>query len=61
MTRLLRIDFKGALYPATSRRNTRQAIFLTGEDFADFLFCLMFCGKKLSLHITCRLSNEQSS
>ena len=37
MSRPLRIEFNGALYHITSRGNARQAIFLSGEDFTDFL------------------------
>jgi hypothetical protein len=34
-------------------------IFLEEKDFTDFLRSLIFGGKKISLPITCLLSNEQ--
>jgi hypothetical protein len=34
-------------------------IFLLEKDFADFLRSLVFGGKKISLLITCLLSNEE--
>ncbi|MBU4228082.1 hypothetical protein KJ813_02710 [bacterium] len=40
MTRPLRIECAGAVYHITSRGNTRQAIFTTEKEFADFLFVL---------------------
>jgi hypothetical protein len=49
---------QGAVYHLTSRGNTQQAIFLDEKDFTDFLRSLIFGGKKISLHITCLLSNE---
>jgi hypothetical protein len=43
---------------STSRGNAQQAIFLLEKDFTDFLRSLRFGGKKISLPITCLLSNE---
>jgi hypothetical protein len=42
---------------STSRGNVQQAIFLLEKDFADFLRSLIFGGKKISLPITCLLSD----
>jgi hypothetical protein len=44
---------------STSRGNAQQAIFLLEKGFADFLRSLRFGGKKISLPITCLLSDEQ--
>ena len=41
MTRLLRIEFPGAVYHVTSRGNARQAIFLGEEDKSKFLEVLL--------------------
>jgi len=49
---------QGAVYHLTSRGNAQQAIFLLEKDFADFLRSLIFGGKKISLPITCLLSDE---
>jgi hypothetical protein len=43
---------------STSRGNDKQLIFLEEKDFADFLRSLIFGGKKISLPITCLLSDE---
>jgi hypothetical protein len=59
MTRPLQIEFAGAVYRLTSRGNAKQVICLNKKDFTDFLRSLMFGGKKISLHITCLLSNEE--
>ena len=60
MTRPLRIEFKGALYHITSRGNARQAIFLTEEDFADFLTVLCSVVKRYNfiLHTFCLMNNH---
>ena len=42
---------------STSRGNVQQEIFLLEKDFADFLRSLIFGGKKISLPITCLLSD----
>lgn len=49
MARPLRIEFNGALYHVTSGGNTRQAIFLNGEDFANLLEILNPVVKKLEI------------
>jgi hypothetical protein len=36
MTKPLRIGFAGTIYHITSRRNSKQVIFLEEEDFAGF-------------------------
>jgi hypothetical protein len=43
---------------STLRGNAQPVIFLLEKDFADFLRSLMSGGKKISLPITCLLSNE---
>ena len=60
MTRPLRIEFNGALYHITSRGNARQAIFLKGEDFADFLKILNSVVKRYNflLHAYCLMDNH---
>jgi hypothetical protein len=58
LTRPLRIEFAGAVYHFTSRGNAKQAIFLEEKDFTDFLRVLGWVGKKISLPITCLLSDE---
>jgi len=60
MTRPLRIEFNGALYHITSRGNARQAIFLKGEDFADFLKILHSVVKRYNflLHAYCLMNNH---
>lgn len=60
MTRPLRIEFKGAVYHITSRGNARQEIFLTGEDFADFLTVLCSVVKRYHfiLHTYCLMNNH---
>lgn len=60
MTRPLRIEFKGAVYHITSRGNARQAIFLTGEDFTDFLTVLCSVVKRYHfiLHTYCLMNNH---
>jgi hypothetical protein len=50
---------QGAVYHLTSRGNAKQVIFLAEKDFTAFLRSLIFGGKKISLHITCLLSDEQ--
>jgi REP element-mobilizing transposase RayT len=59
MTRPLRIEFKGAVYHITSGGNTRQSIFLTEEDFADFLKVLCFMVKRYHFLLSayCLISN----
>jgi len=49
----------GAVYHIISRGNAKEAIFLEEKDFTDFLRSLIFGDKKISLPITCLLSNEQ--
>ena len=60
MTRPLRIEFNGAVYHVTSRGNTRQAIFLTEEDFADFLrvLCSVVKRYRFLLHAYCLVNNH---
>ena len=60
MTRPLRIEFKGAVYHITSRGNARQAIFLTEEDFADFLrvLCSVVKRYRFLLHAYCLMNNH---
>lgn len=60
MTRPLRIEFNGALYHITARGNARQAIFLNGEDFADFLRTLNSVVKRYHflLHAYCLMGNH---
>jgi hypothetical protein len=60
MTRPLRIEFKGAVYHITSVGNTRQSIFLTEEDFADFFKVLCFMVKRYHflLPAYCLISNH---
>ena len=60
MTRPLRIEFKGAVYHVTSRGNARQAIFLTEEDFADFLrvLCSVVKRYRFLLHAYCLMNNH---
>lgn len=60
MTRPLRIEFKGAVYHITSRGNARQAIFLTGEDFTDFLtvLCSVVRRYHFILHTYCLMNNH---
>lgn len=60
MTRPLRIEFNGALYHITSRGNARQAIFLNGKDFADFLGILNSVVKRYNflLHAYCLMNNH---
>ncbi len=60
MTRPLRIEFNGALYHITSRGNARQAIFLNGEDFSDFLGILNSVVKRYNflLHAYCLMNNH---
>lgn len=60
MTRPLRIEFNGALYHITSRGNARQAIFLNGEDFTDFLGILNSVVKRYNflLHAYCLMNNH---
>jgi hypothetical protein len=43
---------------STSRGKAKEVIFLLEKDFADFLRSLIFGGKKISLPITCLLSDE---
>jgi len=60
MTRPLRIEFQGALYHFTSRGNARQSIFLTEEDYADFLFVLCSVTKRYHflLYAYCLMNNH---
>lgn len=60
MTRPLRIEFNGALYHITSRGNARQAIFLKGEDFTDFLGILNSVVKRYHflIHAYCLMNNH---
>jgi hypothetical protein len=50
---------QGAVYHITSRGNSKEVIFLLEKDFTDFLRSLRFGGKKISLPITCLLSDEE--
>jgi hypothetical protein len=60
MTRQVRIEFaRSSLSPLPPIGNAKQVIFLLEKDFADFLRSLVFGGKKISLPITCLLSNEE--
>jgi len=60
MTRPLRIEFNGALYHVTTRGNARQAIFLSGEDFTNFLSTLSSVVKRYHflLHAYCLMDNH---
>ena len=60
MTRPLRIEFNGAIYHITSRGNARQAIFLTEEDFTDFLNISGSVIKRCNflLHAYCLMNNH---
>ncbi len=60
MTRPLRLEFNGAIYHVTSRGNARQAIFLNGEDFTDFLSILGSVVKRyyFLLHAYCLMDNH---
>ena len=60
MIRPLRIEFNGALYHITARGKARQAIFLSGEDFTDFLGILNHVVKRYHflLHAYCLMDNH---
>jgi len=60
MSRPLRIEFNDAVYHITARGNARQAIFLSGEDFTDFLGILSHVVKRYHflLHAYCLMDNH---
>ena len=47
MTKQSQIEFAETVYHITSRRNSKQVIFLDEEDFANFLRALCQLVKKL--------------
>ncbi len=55
MTRPLRIEFPGAIYHTTSRRNAKQEIFLDERYFNSFfdVLCLVVKRYNWILHAYC--------
>jgi putative transposase len=60
MSRPLRLEFAGALYHITSRRNARNLIFLQEDDFQLFLHILGDVCERYNwvVHAYCLMSNH---